>query len=417
MLHAYRCTAALREAVRYKTATAPAQGQAAGQASGGAGAKAAPVMNPWPFPVGVLDTQNASDYNETVTMGASASRFPDVKVEPDGWLRGLWFDIAGVVTGNTSTVTFAGDTAAGTGAPFSAINTVLFRDTGGEQIFGPFNGFDWENTNKFGAYHAQGDPRADLNYSTTNSSSATGAGSFHYTLYLPLEISAADALGDVENRSENSIYRVELTLEQSSVVYTTAPSSLPVVTIMTTQDSYTEPVAAMALSGRPVSSAPPSPGTLQYWKQEDDTMPGTSSSTLITNGIGNGYRNIIFKLIRSSGTRANGQSDWPSPIELTLGTSRVRNLYIKPWMDKAGRAFQLTSATADTANGWENGVFPMWFTQDVGIKPGDEARRKYLRTKTGNTFKVRGTFANAGTLYITSNYLVPRNNDFSQIVA
>ena len=418
MLHGYRSRRTERDTIRFRTA-APAAGQAAPKGGSGGGAQAAPVMAPWPFPVGVLGTENASDYDQTVTMGASATRFPDVRVEPDGWLRGIWFDINGVVTGNSSTVTFAGDTgtAGATGAPFSAINTVLFRDTGGEQIFGPFNGFDWENTNKFGGYHAQGDPRADQNYSETNSSSATDAGSFHYTLYLPLEVSAADALGDVENRSENSIYRVELTLEASSIVYSVAPSSLPAVEIKTTQDSYTEPVAAMALSGRPVSSAPPSPGSLQYWKQEDDTVPGGSGSVLITNGIGNGYRNIIFKLIRTSGTRANGTSDWPDPLEITLGTSRTRNLYKKTWEDKMGRAFQLTTATADSANGPESGVFPMWFNQDVGIKPGDEARRRYQRTKTGNTYKVKGTWGNAGTLYITSNYLVPRNNDFSQIVA
>lgn len=387
-------------------------------------APAGPVAT-WAFPVGVLETENASDYQETVTMGAGTVRFPDVKVEPDGWLRGLWFDFNGVVTANTATVVFNNDAAAGTGAPFSQINTVLFRDTGGEQIFGPFNGYDWMNTNKFGAYQAQGDPRADLNYTVTTSS-ATNAGSTHFTLYLPLEISAADALGDVENRSENSVYRVELTLETSSVVFTTAPSpNLPIVTIMTQQDSYTEPVAAMALAGKSVAQAPPSPGTLQYWKQEDDTVPGSSASVLVTNGIGNGYRNIIFKLIRSSGTRANGQSDWPSPQEITLGTSRIRNMYVKDWMDKIGRDFQLTvnygagvSGTgADVANGWENGVFPYIFTQDVGIKPGDEARRMYLRTKTGNTFKIRGTYANAGTLYITSNYIVPKGNNFASIVA
>lgn len=381
----------------------------------GGKAPAGPVAT-WAFPVGVLGTENASDYTQTVTMGAGTIRFPDVKVEPDGWLRGIWFDVTGVVTANTATVAIASDATTGTGAPFSQINTVLFRDTGGEQIFGPFGGYDWATINKFGAYHAQGDPRADLNYSATTSS-ATNAGSSHFTLYLPLEISAADSLGDVENRSENSVYRVELTLEASSVVFTTAPSpNLPQVTIMTTQDSYTEPVAAMALAGKAVAQAPPSPGTLQYWKQEDDTMPGASASTLITNGIGNGYRNIIFKLIRSSGTRANGQSDWPSPLEVTLGTSRIRNLYKLPWMDRVGRNFQLTGA-ADAANGWENGVFPWTFAKDVGIKPGDEARRMYLRTKTGNTFKVRGTFGSAGTLYITSNYIVPKNNNFSTIVA
>lgn len=374
------------------------------------GQQQGPVLAPWPFPVGVLATENASDYDNSKTMTTSTVKFPDVRVEPDGWLRGLWFDFNMVTSGNSATVAYTED------GVFAAIDTVLFRDTGGEQIFGPFGGYDWQNTNKFGAYQAQGDPRADLNFSATAGSGATG-GSFHYTLYLPLEISAADSLGDVENRSENSIYRVELVMAGSTAVYSTPPTALGTMEVKTIQDSYTEPVAALALSGRSVSTAPPSPKTLQYWKQEDDTVPSGSASTLITNGIGNGYRNIIFKLIRGSSTRANGETDWPDPLEITLGTTRTRNLYKTAWRDKMGRAFQMTNTTADTANGKENGVFPLWFTQDVGIKPGDEARRRYQRTKPGNTYKVRGSFGSAGTLYITSNYIVPTGNDFSQIVA
>jgi hypothetical protein len=191
------------------------------------------------------------------------------------------------------------------------------------------------------------------------------------------------------------------------------------VEITTTQDSYTEPVAAMALSGRPVAQAPPSPGTLQYWKQEDDaSIPGSGAhSTLITNGIGNGYRNLIFKLIRTSGTRANGSSDWPNPQELDLGTTRIRNLYKKNWQDRMVRNYGFTGANAaDTANGLEAGIFVLPFTLDTSLVPGDESRRKYLRTKPGNTLKLRGTYGNAGTLYMTENYIVPRNNDFSQIV-
>ena len=104
-------------------------------------------------------------------------------------------------------------------------------------------------------------------------------------------------------------------------------------------------------------------------------------------------------------------------LEVTLGTSRTR-LYGKlNWRDKTSRTFQYFQLTADTSLGKENGVFPMWFTQDVTLMPGDEARRMYQRTKTGNTYKIRGTWGNAGTLFITTNYVVPRGNDFSQVVA
>ena len=370
----------------------------------------APVLAPWPFPVGVFRPENLSDYSEVKTMTAAATKFPDVKVEPDGWLRGIWFEFDLVTAANAAAVTFAED------GPFSAIDTVLFRDTGGEQIFGPFGGYDWFVTNKFGGYHGVGDPRRDINFSVTTGAVGTG-GSAHWCLYLPLEITRADALGTVENRSENSVYRVELTMAASTAVYGTPPTTLGTLTIKTTQDSYTEPVAAMALTGRPISDAPPSPGTLQYWKQEDPNVNSGIQSALITNGIGNGYRNIVFKLVRSASTRANGDADWPDPLEITLGTTRVRNLHKSTWITKLGRAFMLTSTTSDTAMGRENGVFPWWFNLDVGSLPGNEARRHWMRTKTGNTFKARGSFGNAGTFFITSNYVVPKNNDFAQVIA
>lgn len=378
---------------------APAQAKAAAQT---------PLA--WPFPVGVLGTENQSDYSNAVVMGAAAVPFPDVKVQPDGWLRGMWFDINAVTASNVATVAFNPD------APPNAINSVLFRDTGGEQIFGPFNGYDWLTTNKFGGYQAQGDPRADNQFTAVAGAGGTG-GSFHMSLYLPLEISAADSLGDVENRSENSIYRVSVILDTTATVYATPPTNPPTVTIQTTQDSYTEPVAAMSLSGRPVAQAPPAPGSLQYWKQENPVVPAAAFSALITNGIGNGYRNVIFKLVRTAGTRANGDADFPDPFEVTLGTTRTRYYKKATWKDKMARQYQLTNTTADTANGLENGVYVMNFNQDVGIKAGDEARRRYQRTKTGNTYKTRGTYANAGTLFITANYVVPKDNNFSQVVA
>ena len=375
----------------------------------GAPAQAAPGK-PWPFSVNVLDLALQSDYNSTVTMGAGAQRMQDVKIQPQGWLRGIWFDVNGVCTANTATVTFNGDAAAGTGAPFTAINNVQFSPTAGTQVFGPFNGYDWMTTNKFGGYHNQGDPRADYNYSTTTGTgSSSSGGSFHFTLYLPLEITQFDSFGDLENKSENANYRVQLTLEQSSVVYATAPTNLPAVTIQTTQDSYTQPVAAMALKGRPVADSPPAKGTYQFWNQEQDTnVTSGVHPTLLTNGLGNPFRNLIFKLVRTSGTRANGTADWPSPQEIVLGTQQVRNVIKATWQDRMSRVYGFSGATTDAANSMENGVFVLPYNVDMGLKPGNEARRKYQRTESGQTYRIKGSYGNAGTLYVTENFIIPK---------
>lgn len=369
----------------------------------------APVPVAWPFPVGVEATVNVSDYDQTLTQTTATQRFQDVRVQPDGWLRGIWFDFNMVTSGNTNTVTINEN------APWNVIDTVLFQDTGGEQIFGPFNGYDWFVSNKFGAYHPQADPRGDVSYSITTSS-ATNAGSFHFTLYLPLEITAADALGSVENRSENSTYRVQLTMAASTTVYSQVPSSLGAMEVKTTQDSYSEPVAVANPGGRPIADAPPSTGTIQYWKQEETTTPASTYSYTIVNGISNGYRNIVFINYRTSGlSRANGDTDFPDPFELTLGTMRLRNLNKAMWRTQMGRQFELTATGTDVAFGRENGVYVLPYTYNKANKVGGDYHN-YLRTKSGNTLKGRGSFGNADTLYVNTNYVIPQNNDFTTII-
>jgi hypothetical protein len=336
-----------------------------------------------------------------------------VEVEPEGWLRGLWFDVNIVSSGNSATVVFAES------APFNAIDTVLLKGTNVPQTFGPFNGYDWENINKFGGYQPVGDPRNDIGYAATAGAGGSG-GSAHYILYMPMEISKHDALGDLQNQSDNSVYRVALTAAAIATIYTTAPTAAPTMEVTVEQDSYSEPVAALALSGRPVMDAPPLPGTRQVWQQEDDTgIVAGSHTTKITNGIGYAYRNVILKELRGGTSRANGDADFPDPLDVWLGGTRVKRRKESIWKAKMSRFFDFVTTTADTANGPENGVRVLWWDSDVNMGPGNDARRKLFRTQDGNVFKLVGTWGNAGTLYITSNYVIPRGGPAqnAQIVA
>ncbi|HEY1622125.1 MAG TPA: hypothetical protein VGG25_31195 [Streptosporangiaceae bacterium] len=381
--------------------TTPAGAAAPAAAPAKTGAAAAPVMAPWPFPVGVFDEEIQNSYDETVTMATGAKQFPDVQIEPDGWSRGWWFDFNIVVGSNEATVAFEED------FPFCAVDTVLLKGTNVPQTFGPFGGYDWMTVNKYGGYQPVGDPRNDQSYVGGTAGSGGTDGSAHFTLYLPLEITQADALGDLQNQSDNSVYRVAVTLAASGSVYSTAPTDLPTVELKVEQDSYSEPVAALALSGRPVMNAPPVPGTRQCWQQEDDSgIVASSHTTKISNGIGYAYRNVILKLLTT--TRADGEADYPDPLEIWLGGTRLKYLGNSVWKTKTGRRFRLTNTTANSANGPENGVRILRWNEDVNQGPGNEARRKLLRTQDGNVFKIVGTYGGAGTLYITSNYVIPR---------
>jgi hypothetical protein len=397
------------------TATAPAPAKA--------GAQAQPVPS-WPFPTGVLRSENP-DYDQTKTLAATAVQMPNYTLEPTGWLRGLEFQVDLVVTGNvTNVVAFAAD------GPFSAINKITFKDTGNREVFGPLGGYDFMTIDKYGAYYNVGDPRADLSFTTTVGAVGAG-GSASFILYLPLELVQRDALGTVENKSDNTAWKAEIWVEGTgTALYSTAPSTTPTIRIRITEDSYTEPAAASG-GGRPFADTPPRVGTLQYWVQEASAGISGTGSYNLDNGIGYPIRNLIYKLIRQGGTsRANGDSDWPDPVTLTYGKVQLFQRYKNLWISKISRSFGdqtpaattasgVTTFNADVAGGRENGVFPVWFTDDFGVQPGSELRNGYLVTKTGTVLKWKGTLigGNTDVVNVLSNYVIPPNNDYFSLLS
>ncbi|HLK00475.1 MAG TPA: hypothetical protein VKU39_11280 [Streptosporangiaceae bacterium] len=394
-------------------AQAPAKpGQQKGQA--------APVVRRQPFPVGVLKVENP-DYDQSLTQTTGTQQFPNHSFEPTGWLRGLWYQFDMTVTGQaTNSVSYSGDN------PFSVINKFTLKDVGNREVFGPMGGYDWMTVNKFGGYHEVGDPRADLAFSTTVGTGST-AGTFTFMLYVPLELVARDALGAVENKSSSSAWKAELFMDSQANTYNQVPSVQGSLRVRVTEDAYTEPAQADE-HGRPLSQTPPAVGTLQYWVTENSGGIGGASGTLnynLDNGIGYSIRNILYKLTRSGTSRANGDADWPDPVTLTYGKVQLFQRYKTTWISKMGRAYGFSvingtvasgalGGTADTALQRENGVFPVWFTDDFGTSVGAELRNGYLNTKTGTVLKWKGTLggsASADQLNALINYVIPPGND------
>jgi hypothetical protein len=371
-----------------------------------------------------MRSENA-DYDQTKTLTANAQQMPNYTLEPTGWLRGLEFQVDLVVTGqSTNVVAFAAD------GPWSALNKITFKDTGNREVFGPLGGYDFMTIDKYGAYSNVSDPRADLSYTTTVGAVATG-GSASFVLYLPLELVARDALGTVENKSDNTAWKCEVWIEGTgTALYATAPSTTPTLRLRITEDSYGEPAQAMA-GGRTIAQTPPKVGTLQYWTQEaSPALSGSSASYNLDNGIGYPIRNLIFKLVRSAGTRANGDADHPDPVTLTYGKFQLFQRYKNLWISKIGRTFGdstpaattasgVTTFNTDVAGGREAGVYPVWFTDDFGIQAGAELRNGYLVTKTGTVLKWKGALVGGNTdiLNVLCNYVIAPDNDYYSLLS
>jgi hypothetical protein len=377
----------------------------------------APPQRPYPFPVGVYESQ-VIDYDNTVTQQTTPVQFPIWNLSPTGWLRGLWFDFLMTTAANAAAVAFVTDSTAG---GFVGVQKVILYDLGGEPIIA-LTGYEWMVMNKFGGYFEVGDPRADFTASQTTGAVGTG-GSFHYELYLPLEAVRRDALGTVQNESKPG-WKIELWMDSSGQTYTVAPTALGSMRVRGTIDSYTEPATA-APSGRPFSQSPPVPGTLQYWKSENNPLPSGNAKYDVTNGIGFPIRNLIF-YARDAGnsTRATADANWPDPSTLLIGNvnyfTRLKDL----WVNKMAKEYGFSPATqvawtrvaADAPQTRENGVFPVWFTADLSSHPGDEARFKYLDTQVNSLVRFTGTFGGTTTFFVLSNWLAtPSKNRYALI--
>src|ERR1700704_6098219 len=375
----------------------------------------APPARPYPFPVGVYES-GTQDYDSTLTQTAQPQQFPLWNISPTGWLRGCWLDLTITTAGNAATVVFNPDPTAG---GFDGIQKVVLYDLGGEVVLS-LAAYELLVSNKFGGYFDVGDPRADLTFTQTAGVGAGLGGSTHVLFYVPFEAVSRDGLGTVQNESKPG-WKIEVWLDSSAQTYTTPLTTLGAARLRGFPDSYTEP-ASMAPNGRPFAQTPPLPGSLQYWKSENQSLPSGTAKYDLTNGIGNPIRNVIY-YIRDAGnsTRATADANWPDPATLLFGNinyfTRTKNL----WISKMSKAFGFASLGAtvpgvDTAQGRENGVFPVWLTQDFSNKPGAELRFKYLDTQVNSLVRLNGIFGGATTFFALVNWMAtPSKNRYALI--
>ncbi len=225
-----------------------------------------------------------------------------------------------------------------------------------------------------------------------------------------------DGLGVAENVSKPG-WTIELWMDTQANTYNQVPSVQGTLTINWFPVSYTKPIAA-APSGRPFSQTPPKSGTLQYWRSENMSQPASASEYDLVNGVGFPLRNIIYKCVdTSAGTRASGDSDFPSPVTLQYGNVIMFSKTKTRWQSEMGRAYGWTSTSTDVAQGRENGVYAWWRTQDFGLEPGNELRYRYLDSATNTLIRISGTFGAACTLYVLTNWLSPIDKDYYGLIA
>lgn len=362
-------------------------------------------VRPRSFLVGTQSVIEGGDYDQTYTVTNAQAATPWA-LQATGWLRGLMLLVTG--TGLT-----AGTAAAD--APYNIFSNIELDDVNNEAIFGPFDGYTAMLTNKYGGYFFVDDPSTNAIFAL---SGTTSTNNFTFALYIPLEIVARDPLGPVASVNNTASLTLKMSLAATATVFS-SPTGTLAVRIRGTQLFYWEPKATDK-QGRPISGEPPAPGTTQYWTQGSLAISGaaTINSQLIT-GLGYPFREYLFLLRDTGGSRSNGESNWPDPIiGIKFEANMLVSNYAKAlWQAKMAREYGYTNPTMDVRTagstpGKENGVYALNWNNDFAFsKPGSETRRSYLVTSPGSNFIFNGAIGGAGNLYSVVNYIAPGGSE------
>jgi hypothetical protein len=376
------------------TATANSPQSASGSPAGQTPVPAAP------FRAGTFRTLSSDGYNVTQALGTTATQLTPYSPSPNAYLRGVWITAVCTTTNSGTTPALAAD------APWNVYQSVTFQDANEKPIIGPFDGYTLMCVNKFGGYLKLGDPRANAVYSVTTGS-GSGAGSFTFVLYVPLEIVSRDALGSLQNKSSSSSFQLLLTVNTTTNVYSTAPSGAQSLLTTCYEDGWVQPKSTDN-SGVPLSGAPMQLGTTQYWTRGTYNALNGSQQVQLNQGLGYPIRNFMaINYDVSANTRATGDTDWPTTTQYLFKGTSMWNVSKTLWQAQMSSSFGLSSTSTDAANGRENGVYILPFDEDFGLGVGAELRNGYLPTQQGDQFQLIGTFNGNSTLYWVANYVAP----------
>lgn len=343
-------------------------------------------------------------FDTSVALSAAAQVLPNtpLNVPAYGYLRGLWVRVD--ATGGSGTGTSA--VAAGD-APFNIFGFFGLFDVNGAPIYGPFtNGYNCFLIGKYGAYHRYYDARQN------DFQAVQTSGNFRFWLYIPLEFNRRNALGSLANLNAAATYKLQMSLNPSTTVYSTPPApTLPTIRVRVWLDAWAQPPATDLL-GNMTAQQPHNHGTTQFWSEQVYVV-AQGQQTVRLLRVGLYIRTLIVTLRSNAAGGPRDDADWPDPVQLFLdGFELVNESQNFLWQEQYSQ-YNTTPNSLDAANARDTGVYVFTYTDDDGMVPGCEERNRYIATLQSSRLELRGSFgANAQTLSVMTNDISPNGNIF-----
>ena len=230
----------------------------------------------------------------SVTGQAFGANITQPLVAVAGFLTALIVKVQAVGGTSTAAVVATAD------APWSAIGTLTLRDASGQPIYPAVDGFGLFLINLYSGMAGNGgaqDPRVLPSFSAVVLTSGAGAGNFTMKLWLPLE---ANSSGYCALPGDNSaeLPKLFITMGTSAAVYSTAPSTLPTLTV-TVEEEF------LAVPNNYPNWVPFDAGASHQWMLtvSGNNPPNAAAQRVQDQGVGQFVMTKIYTLRDSTNAR------------------------------------------------------------------------------------------------------------------
>ncbi len=251
----------------------------------------------------------------TITTGAQQV---DVVIEGSGFIYGIDLRVEATTAGNAAATAYQED------APWSALDSVVFRDVNGELI--NVSGYHLRLVNMYGGYLGTqtldtASTDATNIYRALTGAAATG-GSFRFHLFLPCGLNRRTLTGVLGNQDRAQKYSLRTDLAASTAVYSTPPTTLPPYVVARTYENYAVPAPTNA-NGVPQQNLPDNWGVLHYITQSvSPSAPAAGTVNHYLSRLGNTIRLLIL-VVRQNGSRISAEGNMPTRIQFNLGDTPI----------------------------------------------------------------------------------------------
>jgi hypothetical protein len=326
-----------------------------------------------------------------------------IQIPPGGFLSNVDVYVSCVTAGNAAAVTFAAD------GPWNVITYVDLRNSAGDSLIVPLNGYQVYLINKWGVLGVDtpnADPRQPNNGFTAVTGAGATGGSFTFFLRIPLEFDPRDAIASVPNLAANKSYQLQFNLGTNASIYGTPPTSAGSVTLTGVMNYWSQPNSATQQGGSQ-EVAPVGNGSVSLWRLQPAVVAQGDRLTQLLN-VGNVLRTIIFTLRTAAGVRTS--ADWAATSQVILNDDILFYKPVAYWTRQMSMDYGLTSGAIDTAAGLDTGVFVVSdFNNQRGAVRADGPRDQFLVTYNTTLLQLRSTSfgASASALEIITNEIKP----------